>query len=53
MRLVRSDTETRTSGTSGNERSAISASTPAPRLKMTRRFSNAASSPGFGFHTAA
>ena len=33
--------------------SAISASTPAPRLKITRRLGNAASSPGCGFHTAA
>ena len=37
-RAVRSPTATRTSGTSGGLRSAISASTPAPRLKMTRRF---------------
>ena len=42
-----------TSGTSGKERSAINASTPAPRLKITRRLGKAASSPGRGFHTAA
>ncbi len=53
MRPVRSSTATRTSGTSGRDWSAIRASTPAPRLNMTRKFGNAASSPGAGFHTAA
>jgi hypothetical protein len=51
--MVRSSTEMRTSGTLGRVLSTISASTPAPRLKMTRRFGKAASSPGAGFQTAA
>jgi hypothetical protein len=37
----------------GKDASAISASTPAPRLKITRKFKNPANSPGTGFQTAA
>ena len=52
MRFVRSLVATRTSGTFGKVASATSASTPAPRLKITSRLGKVPSRPGGGFHTA-